>query len=100
MSCISQGDLDIAGHFNKAKKAWNEFAVVGATPRCTRCKCECDVNSRVQSHDQEQRLIRFLMGLNESYTPVRANILIMKPLPTLSQLYSLLVQEENQRQVR
>jgi len=92
--------LDIAGDFNKAKKAWDEFAAVGATPRCTCGKCECEINSRLQSHNKEQRLIQFLMGLNESYTPVRGNILIMKPLPTLSQLYSLLVQEEKQRQVR
>jgi len=40
------------------------------------------------------------MGLNENYTPIRVNILMMKLLPTLSQFYSLLVQEEKQRQVR
>uniref|UniRef100_A0A7C9D7K9 Uncharacterized protein n=1 Tax=Opuntia streptacantha TaxID=393608 RepID=A0A7C9D7K9_OPUST len=31
---------------------------------------------------------------------VRGNILMMTPLPSLSQIYSLLVQEERQRQVR
>jgi len=40
------------------------------------------------------------MGLNESYTSVRGNILMMTPLPTLSQIYSLLTQEERQRQVK
>ena len=57
ISCISQGDLDIAGYFNKAKKAWDEFAAVGATPRCTCGKCDCEVNSRLHAHDQEQKTI-------------------------------------------
>lgn len=100
VSCISQGDMDIACYFNKAKKVWDEFNAVGATPRCTCKKCDCEVNIRLHNHDQEQKLIQFLMGLNESYTVVRGNILMMTPLPTLGQTYSLLVQEERQRQVK
>lgn len=37
------------------------------------------------------------MGLNDQFTGVRGQILLMKPLPSLSQCYSLLLQEENQR---
>ena len=100
VSCISQGDLDIASYFNRAKKVWDELIAVGATPKCTCKKCECEVNERLQHHDQEQKLIQFLMGLNESYTSVRGNILMMTPLHTLSQIYSFLMQEERQRQVK
>jgi len=93
-------DLDIAGYFNKAKKVWDEFNAVGATPKCTYKKYECETNARLHNHDQEQKLIQFLIALNENYTAVRGNILMMIPLPTLSQIYSLLVQEERQRQVK
>ena len=58
------------------------------------------MNGRLQNYDEEQRIIQFLMGLNESYTAVRGNILIMNPFSSLSQIYSLLVQEERQRQVK
>ena len=91
---MSQEDQDIANFFNKARKAWDEFAAVGASPRCTCSKCECQVNKKLQNYDQEQRIIQFLMGLNESYTAVRGNILMISPFPNLSQVYSLLVQEE------
>lgn len=37
------------------------------------------------------------MGLNETYTGIRGQILMMTPLPSLNQAYSLLLQEENQR---
>lgn len=34
------------------------------------------------------------MGLNESYTTVRGQILLMIPLPSIDQAYSLLLQDE------
>ena len=49
--------------------------------------------------DEDQKLIQLLMGLNETYTTVRGNILMMRPLPTVRQAYSLLIQEEKQREI-
>lgn len=54
-------------------------------------KCDRDAIVRLQNHDQEQKLIQFLTGLNESYASVRGNILMMTYLPTLNHIYSLLV---------
>lgn len=39
------------------------------------------------------------MGLNESYSIVRSQILLMDPLPTVNKAYALLLQEERQRSV-
>ncbi|KAH7670614.1 hypothetical protein IHE45_10G039400 [Dioscorea alata] len=52
-----------------------------------------------KSFEEDQKLILFLMGLNERYMVVRGNILMLKPLPTVSQAYAILVQEEKQREV-
>ena len=41
----------------------------------------------------------FLMGLNETYAAVRGQILIMDPVPPLSKVFSLLLQDEKQRKV-
>ncbi|RHN75744.1 putative transcription factor interactor and regulator CCHC(Zn) family [Medicago truncatula] len=43
--------------------------------------------------------MQFLMGLNDSYSTVRSNILMMSPLPNVRQAYSLVIQEETQRQM-
>ncbi|XP_015158323.1 uncharacterized protein [Solanum tuberosum] len=40
------------------------------------------------------------MGINEAYTVVRGNILMMNPLPSMAQAFSLLIQEEKQREFR
>lgn len=42
----------------------------------------------------------FLMGLNNSYAGVRAQILLMDPIPPINKVFSLIVQEEHQRSVR
>ncbi|GKC32466.1 cysteine-rich receptor-like protein kinase 8, partial [Tanacetum coccineum] len=47
--------------------------------------------------EQRKRLIQFLMGLDECYTNIRGQILLMQPLPTAAKAYSMLRQEEKQR---
>ena len=41
--------------------------------------------------------MQFLMGLNESYSAIRGQILLMNPLPSALQAYSSVCQEEKQR---
>ena len=43
--------------------------------------------------------MKFLMGLNESLSQVGTQVLLMDPIPSLSKVYSLLIQEETQRSV-
>ena len=50
--------------------------------------------------EQDRRLIHFLMGLNEMYTAVRGNILMMSNLPTMAQAFAILSQEERQREMK
>lgn len=49
--------------------------------------------------NEDQQLIQFLMGLNDVYTSVRGNLLMMKPPPTTGQAYSIVLHEESQREV-
>ena len=49
---------------------------------------------------QEERLMQFLMGLNDSFSAIRSQILLMDPLPAVNKAYSLVLQEENQRLMR
>ncbi|XP_033511169.1 uncharacterized protein [Nicotiana tomentosiformis] len=48
---------------------------------------------------EDRRLIQFLMGLNDIYAQAEGNILMMNPLPSIDIAYSLLLQDENQREV-
>ena len=41
----------------------------------------------------------FLMGLNDSYVQVRGQLLLIDPLPPINKVFSLVTQEERQRQM-
>jgi hypothetical protein len=41
--------------------------------------------------------MQFLMGLNDSYSAIRGQILLMNPLPSIRQAYSSVSQEEKKR---
>jgi len=42
--CLTQGDLDIASYYTKAKQLWDESRAVSGVPTCTCAKCECGIN--------------------------------------------------------
>jgi len=41
--------------------------------------------------------MQFLVGLNDEYKVIKGSILMMKPLPSIDQVYQLVIQEEKQR---
>jgi len=95
MCNISQGANDIATYFTKIKSLWDELDDLDEIPMCT-----CNSAEKMLKREQNQKLLQFLMGLNDDYNSVRGNILMMSPLPTISQVYSMLIQEEKQREIR
>ena len=46
---------------------------------------------------QEEHAMPFLMGFNDSYAQTQAQILMLHPLPPISKVFTLVVQEECQR---
>ncbi|XP_070026356.1 uncharacterized protein LOC107772464 [Nicotiana tabacum] len=92
---LSQGVLDINGYYTKMKKLWEELNMISAKSQCT-CQCTYGAKENMHKSEQDRRLIQFLMGLNEVYT----SILMMNPLPSMAQAFSLLIQEEKQREVK
>ncbi|GJY58741.1 hypothetical protein Tco_0458633 [Tanacetum coccineum] len=48
--------------------------------------------------EQRKRLIQFLMGLDECYSNLRGQILLLQPLPSVAKAYGMIRQEEKQRE--
>ncbi|XP_075083757.1 uncharacterized protein LOC107775615 isoform X4 [Nicotiana tabacum] len=46
---------------------------------------------------EQQKLMQFLMGLNETYSQSRNQILLTVPSPSLNQAYNMIMQDESQR---
>ncbi|KAG8482872.1 hypothetical protein CXB51_023953 [Gossypium anomalum] len=88
-----QGTTSVSLYFTKMRLLWDEYDALVAF---SSCGC-CEHSRQNADHIVQQRLFQFLMGLNETYSAVRSQILLMIPLPTVSQVYSMLMQEEAQR---
>jgi hypothetical protein len=47
----------------------------------------------------QQYVFQLLIGLNEPFSHIRVQILLMDPLPPINKMFSLVVQEEIQREI-
>ncbi|KAL5580556.1 hypothetical protein UlMin_012998 [Ulmus minor] len=92
LSSLSQGSLDVSGYFTKLKALWDELK--DFRPVSTRT---CGGLKDLMCFRDQDYVLQFLMGLNDSYNHVRAQILMIDPLPSMNRVLSLVIQEEQQR---
>jgi hypothetical protein len=80
---LRQEQLSVSTYYTKLKGLWDELA---------------SYNNAIHGAQQDQqKLMQFLMGLNDTYSAIRGQILLMNPLPSVRQAYSSVSQEEKQR---
>lgn len=56
--------------------------------------CACDTAKQYLVHDQQEKLLQFLMGLNEIYAQIRSQILMMNHMPSVGQDFFIVSKEE------
>ena len=93
---ISQNNLSVADYFPEIKKLWDVYNSV-INIRHYKCGMECASFVAVHKMVENQQLMLFLVCLNEQNKTVGGNMIMMKPLPTFSQAYNVILQEEKQR---
>nr|GEU40228.1 cysteine-rich RLK (receptor-like protein kinase) 8 [Tanacetum cinerariifolium] len=92
---LKQVNCNIEVYYHKLKGFWDEYDALEAPYMCT-CVCNGN-NERINGErDQRKQLIQFLMGLDESYSNVRGQILLMQPLPSAAKAYTMVRQKEKQ----
>ena len=73
---------------------WDQLQKFQPFPMCSCGFCTCNLGQKLNDLQHQDLVTQFLMGLNDSYAQVRAEILLMDPLPSVNKVYSLLIQEE------
>ncbi|XP_058209840.1 uncharacterized protein LOC131322514 [Rhododendron vialii] len=89
-----QGQQSISVYYTKLKALWDELSSYHQMVICT-----CGGLENLNKRDEKEKVMQFLMGLNENYGPVRGQILLMQPLPDTRRVYSLVLQQEKQIEV-
>ncbi|CAN1254135.1 Retrovirus-related Pol polyprotein from transposon RE2 [Linum perenne] len=97
-SC-DQGDVTVTQYFTNLKVLWEEFLQYRPVPVCD---CDpgrlekCSVITRVLLYQEQDYVIRFIRGLEDSFDVVRSQLLLMDPLPDINTVFKCAVQVERQ----
>ncbi|XP_060179267.1 uncharacterized protein LOC132609347 [Lycium barbarum] len=93
LSVVIQGNTSISTYFTKMKSLWDELDALNTFSSCT-CDRICGAKKKSVKAHEDERLLQFLRGLNDTFIGVRSNILMSSSLPSIGQAYSLIVQDE------
>ncbi|KAJ0018876.1 hypothetical protein Pint_10931 [Pistacia integerrima] len=92
---LRQEQSSVSIYFTKLKTIWEELS--NYRPNFSCGKCTCDGVKNLNNHHQTEYIMSFLMGLDDSFSQVRGQLLLMDPMPPISRVFSVIVQEEQQR---
>jgi len=92
INSLTQGSLSVSDYYNALNGLWKEFDSLANLSACT-----CEASKDLQSFSKQIKLMQFLMGLNESYSQVRSNILMQTPLPSVKAAFSIISSEESHK---
>lgn len=84
---LQQANSSVSIYFTRLKIVWEELSNY-------RPNCSC---TNMGEYHAMEYVMSFLMGLDDSYSHVRGQILLMNPIPSINHVFSLIVQEEHQR---
>ncbi|XP_074355704.1 uncharacterized protein LOC141695350 [Apium graveolens] len=64
---LSQESINIDDYFTKLKMLWDDIDSLTLIPTCT-CGCKCGASHKLSKFQQDQMIIQFMMGLNDTYS--------------------------------
>ncbi|XP_075083553.1 uncharacterized protein LOC142167287 [Nicotiana tabacum] len=91
VSDAKKGTDTVTTYFSKIKDFWDELDILAPLS-----SCDCEEARPSIEHLKSQRLLQFLMGLNESYSSIRSNILSGRPVFRVNEVCAIVTQEESQ----
>ena len=94
ISVLSQDNSSVSSYYTRLKSLWDELSNFRPIPDCS-----CGAMKVLLDNKQHEYVMQFLMGLNDSFSHVRAQILMTDPLPSITKAFALVIQEERQRNI-
>ncbi|XP_076931428.1 uncharacterized protein LOC143596571 [Bidens hawaiensis] len=99
LTTTQQFGASVSAYYTKLRSLWDEIESVIPMPRCTCDGCNCDIGKKLNEAKEKERLYEFLMGLDNEFGVIKTQILATKPIPTLSNAYHLVAEDERQRAI-
>jgi hypothetical protein len=94
---LHQDSKSVTEFYSDLKVLWEELEVYMPIPQCTCCyQCSCEAMRAARKNHSNLYAIRFLTGLNDNFSMVKSQILLIDPLPPMNKIFSMVLQHERQ----
>ena len=90
---LRQGSRSLMEYYTTLKTLWSNLESTEEIDD----PCVCGKAARLQLKAERAKIVKFLAGLNESYAVIRRQIIMKKVLPSLSEIYNMLDQDDSQK---
>jgi hypothetical protein len=94
LATLSQENLYVSQYFTKIKSIWDELDNYDPIPTCT-----CGGIRYVHEKHNRDHVFQFFMGLDDSFSQIRGQILLNDSLPPINKVFSLVIQEDRQKEI-
>ncbi|XP_062086040.1 uncharacterized protein LOC133792138 [Humulus lupulus] len=92
MQVLTQGSNIVQEYFTRLKALLDLVQQFRPQPICT-----CGAMKTIVDYQEQDQVLEFLVGLNDSYSTVHSQLLMQDPLPPINKFYATIIQEERQR---
>ncbi|GAU10619.1 hypothetical protein TSUD_418290 [Trifolium subterraneum] len=92
---LRQDHRSVSEFYSELKQLWEELELYLPIPQCTcRNRCTCEAMRSARNNHTLMHTIRFLTGLNDQFSVVKSQILLIDPLPQMNKVFSMVLQHE------
>ncbi|GKB47719.1 putative RNA-directed DNA polymerase, partial [Tanacetum coccineum] len=92
---LTQSGSPLFEYYHSYNSLWRQFDSLVDLPSCS-----CDSASKLKDHKDLMRLMQFLIGLDDTYSVVRSQILTAEPLPDVKSDFATLSKVESHKNNR
>ncbi|XP_071740356.1 uncharacterized protein [Rutidosis leptorrhynchoides] len=92
ITTIKQNGQSIFDYYHTLNSLWKQYDALVKLPTCV-----CAAVTEFDEHNKMQKLMQFLMGLDDVYMTIRSNILSRDPVPDVKGAYAIISREESLR---
>lgn len=97
---ITQNKMSVNDYFTKISSLWEELDSMNILPTVTTATVQVTALLKaIETQKEESKLFVFLNGLDDVYSPMRSQLLMQVPLPTVESACAVIQQEESQRDI-
>ncbi|XP_021746865.1 uncharacterized protein LOC110712719 [Chenopodium quinoa] len=92
--CKQTTTESVTEYFGRLSKIWTELLQYSRVPKCSCGQCKCNITKQVGDMRDEDYLYYFMIGLDNSYEAIRAQLLAQTPLPHVDNAYQAVINTE------